>query len=247
VQEQEELVTCADLRQLAKKSGIRCKDTTRLYWGTYGYCLKALINPKWIEQRHQEVCDFWDKSQVVGWNKAQPSIRQIQRKYKERVNEFVEDFIEKNGSIFEMDEFYSQITQERISFYVKSAEIAARLVENNRRFFAEMWTPKDATVEARLGDYANTHMQVKNHLWYARYDYKVDFKQERCFDSLDERVGLLYLSESFYSISPYNRTLYLLGEDEYFLVKLALKDKIAKVSCCTLNSEAEGEVIKKAI
>lgn len=242
VNNQEE-ITCSILRQLAKNSGIEVKDTVRLYWGLYGYCLKLLIPEQWTEERHQETCEFWEKTKHKVWNECKPSIAQIQKKHKDRVNVSIDAFVDANGEAFGLDEYYVQITRHRVSYYLKSAQAAEILLRDNPGLFESVMAPASVEVEDRLGGFADTHMQVRKMLWYGQFDYKIDFKKERCFDALDDRVNLLFLTSSFYSVSPYSRTLYLAGEDEYFLVKLALWEKIGKVTACITNDE---EVVHKS-
>lgn len=181
------------------------------------------------------------------WKDCKPSPNQINKQFKDRVNAAIDDFIEKNDVAFAMDDFYTQVGKERVSFYFKSAHVVWLLLRNNPDFFDQMTMPSNAEVEVRLNDYADTHMQVRQRLWFNEYDYKIDFKAEANYDDLDARMENLYLSKWFYSVGPYSRALYLLGEDEYFLVKLALKDKIAKVTCCVAHEEVKDEPVKKCI
>lgn len=213
----------------------------------YGYCLKTCIPDEWIEERLDAVCDFWRKTKVMEWKDCKPSPHQINKQFKDRVNKAIDDFIEKNDTVFAMDDFYTQVTKERVSFYFKSAHVVWLLLNNNPDFFDQMWLPASAEVEDRLNHYADTHMQVRERLWFNQYDYKIDFKDAANYDDLDARVENLYLSQHLYSVMPYGRVLYLYGEDEYFLVKLALKDKIARVTTCIENHEAVAEPVKKCI
>jgi hypothetical protein len=231
-------ITCTNLRALADAQGIVCNDTVRLYWGLYGYCLKTQIPEQWVLDRKDEIANFWSKTTYMEWKDVRPTVPQIQRKYKDRINALIDDFVERNDAAFGAEEYYSQVTAKRVSFYFKSAKTVWLLLNNNPDFFDLMWTPADALVEENLGKLADTHMQVRKELWYHSFDYMIDFKNERCFDELDDRVKTLFLSNSFYSVSPRSRSLYLAGEDEYFLVKLALWDKIGKVTACVLQNEA---------
>lgn len=226
------------LHEIARTHGVQRTDTCKLFWGQYGYSLKMSIPEDFHEERREALGDFWDRHKKGRWKDYQPALRQIHATYRKQLQDHIDTIIDKNLVALEADDFYYQSSDKNTTFYLKSAKVVAVLLANNPGVFHTYSAPRSELVEAHLNDTAGKRVSVREKGWYGEFDHKIVFKWAADYKSLDERVAALRFADSIYSEGD-TRILYVTGDDDYFLAKLALSDCIDSVHRCVTVAEVE--------
>jgi hypothetical protein len=228
------------LHEVAQADGLVRTDTCKLFWGIYPYSLKMPIPEDFLEERREAISTFWEKCKGQRWSDVQPGMKEIHGAYRKQLQEVIDTVIDKNIVALKADDFYYQSSEKNTTFYVKSAKVAAVLINNNPGVFHTYSAPRSDAVEAHLHEVAGKRIEVRETGWFGEYDHKVIFKWQHNYEALDARVEALKFEESLYS-KGCSRILYVLGDDDFFLAKLALSDRIESVTRCVTVEAVEQQ------
>jgi hypothetical protein len=224
-----------DLHQEALTQGVKRKDSCKLFWGLYPYSLKIAVPDCLNEDRLEALHGFWKKANKVGWTKVQPPLRAIRAQHKERLQEYLNEIIRANSEHFNDDHYYlANEGSPFVTFYVKTKEAAAGLIRGNPGLFLEYHAPPCADAEETMREMLGKKVEVRRKLYHGEYDHRILFKWQTNFEDLDARVTNICFEDSLYVEGRINRLLYVKGDDDFFLAKLALQDRIKSVTMCVL-------------
>ncbi len=232
------------LRETALDLGVKRKDTCKLFYGIYPYSLTAKIPQRFVEEKQHRNDEFWQalrrrtaavkKRQPVGWVKAQHSLRSIRLAFNANVKKHISRLIERNAHILEGDDFYYTFSPTTYTLYVKSAEIAERLLLNNKKTFSRLSDPYNDKCADYLAK-ADPKVIVRQNLFEGNHEFRIEFKPNDQFGHLDERVEALRFCRRNYSYNSMSRTLYLTGDEDLFLARMGLEDQIERITKCVLT------------
>lgn len=229
------------LHEIALTHGVKRSDTCKLFWGIFGYSIKMKIPYEFIDERREGVQKFWSKNQYMRWRDITPSMADINQVYRDKLNGFIDDIIDKNLTILSgnRDDFYYLASGANVTFYLKNPDSVATLIESNPGCFFAYTAPASEKVAHRLEELAGKKVEVRKTPFYGEFPYRIIFKWERSYAALDERVHALQFEDSLYSEGE-TRILYIKSEDDFFLAKLGLQDRIDQVTECLTVEEVEA-------
>jgi hypothetical protein len=229
------------LHKIALTQGVKRTDTRKLFWGIYSHCIKFRIPEHLQEERREGHHAFWKKVRGgIKWAAVQPSLRKINTAYRDQVNHLIQNILDKNAdAIPAPSEYYYQTSDTNVTFYFKEAAPVEGLLIANPGVFHTYSAPVNDIVADRLKVVADRKVEIRKKPYYGEFPYRITFKWERNYEDLDARVLALSFEDSVYSLGA-TRVLYVKSEDDFFLAKIGLDDRIDKVSECLTISDIEN-------
>lgn len=228
------------IHNIAKAQGLTRTDTTKLFWGTYAFSLKTTIPEEFHEERRERLHQFWIKAKTEKWTKVRPTLGQIHGDYRQTLQDHIDKIVEDNLAILSVNAFYHNSGDKNTIFYLKSKEAAEALLADNVGLFHTYSAPSSDAVHAHLLAVADEKVEVRERGWYGEFDHKIVFKWQAKYHDLDNRVEALQFEDSLYSKGE-NRILYVSGDDDFFLAKLALSERIDSVTRCVTADEINNK------
>lgn len=240
------------LREMALNLGVKCKDTCKLFFGVYPYSLVLPVPQELIDDKAEAISNYNKvaerRRQMVGeylkrgesspkLREIKPSLHQIKTAFARGVDDIIARLETANAHILPGDH-YVTFNRSNITIYVKEEATALALLNANKGVFSAISEPHSEEVNRFLSQCSEKRIVVRQHRFEGEFEFRIDFKAEadKNYEALDARVEKMLFAKKLYSRGA-ARKLYLNGEDDLILARMALDDRIETITKCVLRSE----------